>query len=228
MSSSNEQQSPTNEDLAKVREAMVESQIVRRGVRDPAVLAVMRTVPRHEFVPAELRNRAYEDAPIPIGEGQTISQPYIVAAMTAALQLKPTDRVLEIGAGSAYQTAVLSRLASEVYSVEVRPALAVAASARLATLNYRNVHIFQRDGSLGLPEFAPYDAILAAAAAPRVPEPLLEQLAEGGRLILPVGSPESQQLRLITRNGTAYLTQLLDPCQFVPLIGYHGWPEKLG
>ncbi len=228
MSSSNEPESRTDEELAKMREAMVDSQIVRRGVRDDAVLQVMRDVPRHEFVPSELRNRAYEDAPIPIGEGQTISQPYIVAVMTAALQLKPTDKVLEIGTGSAYQTAVLSRLTAEVYSIEVRPALADAASGRLASLGYNNFHIFQRDGSLGLPEFAPYDAILAAAAAPRVPDPLLEQLAEGGRLILPVGAAESQQLRLIIRNGTAYLTQLLDPCQFVPLIGYHGWPEKPG
>jgi protein-L-isoaspartate(D-aspartate) O-methyltransferase len=220
--------SPSEEQFAALRAAMVETQIIRRGVRDPAVLAVMRSVPRHEFVPAEARARAYEDSPIAIGEGQTISQPYIVAAMTAALHLQPTDRVLEIGTGSAYQTAILSRLAAEVYSTEVRPLLARHAATKLASLGYRNVHLFERDGSLGLPEYAPYDAILAAAAAPSVPQPLKQQLAENGRLILPVGAAEKQQLLLITRSGTSYLSQALDPCQFVPLIGYYGWPEAPG
>lgn len=204
---------------------MVETQIAKRGVRDPRVLEVMRAVPRHEFVPAELRSRAYEDAPLPIGEGQTISQPYIVAAMTAALQLRSTDRVLEVGTGSAYQAAILSRLAGAVFSIEVKPALAEAAAATLTRLGYANARVLVRDGSLGLPEFAPFDAILAAAAAPAVPDPLQQQLADGGRLILPVGPAEKQQLRLIVRSGTSYLTQLLDACQFVPLIGYYGWPE---
>jgi protein-L-isoaspartate(D-aspartate) O-methyltransferase len=215
----------SEEEFARQRAAMVETQIVRRGVRDPAVLEVMRTLPRHAFVPEDSRSRAYEDGPIAIGEGQTISQPYIVAAMTAALHLRPTDRVLEIGTGSAYQTAILSRLAGEVLSLEVRPSLARAAAAKLGTLGYTNVRVFERDGSLGLLEYAPYDAILAAAAAPAVPEPLKQQLADNGRLVLPVGAADKQQLQLITRLGTSYVTQPLDACQFVPLIGYYGWPK---
>jgi protein-L-isoaspartate(D-aspartate) O-methyltransferase len=214
------------EDFTALRLAMVEKQIAQRGIKDSAVLDAMRAVPRHEFVPAQFRSRAYDDAPLPIGQDQTISQPYIVAAMTTALSLNPGDSVLEIGTGSAYQTAILSRLAARVYSIERREALAKSAAARLAGLGYGNVHVFERDGSGGLPEFAPYDAILVTAGAPRTPQPLLDQLAEGGRMVLPVGAAERQQLLLIERTGNSFLTRQLDPCQFVPLIGYYGWPEN--
>src|SRR5258708_21792837 len=168
-------------------EEMIEKQLCGSGISDAAVLAAMTAVPRHEFVPEELRARAYEDLPLPIGSGQTISQPYIVAAMTAALRLQPGDRVLEIGTGCGYQAAVLSRLAKEVFTIERRPELASGASEKLARLGYSNAHVHCGDGTLGLAEFAPFDAILVAAAAPAVPKPLLAQLAEGGRMILPVG-----------------------------------------
>src|SRR5213080_115035 len=183
---------------------MIEKQLRRRGITDEAVLAAMIAVPRHEFVPRELRSRAYEDVPLPIGGGQTISQPYIVAAMTAALHLQPGDRVLEIGTGCGYQAAVLSRLVKEVFTIERRPELAASASATLTRLGYANAHVHCGDGTLGLPELAPFDAVLVAAAAPRVPQPLLAQLAEGGRLILPVGDAEHQELRLIEKRGDAF------------------------
>jgi protein-L-isoaspartate(D-aspartate) O-methyltransferase len=204
---------------------MIEKQLRRRGITDAAVLATMGSVPRHEFVPEELRARAYEDVPLPIGDGQTISQPYIVAAMTAALHLHPHQRVLEIGTGCGYQAAVLSKLAKEVFSVERRPELALSASERLARLGYTNVHVHCGDGTLGLPEFAPFDAILVAAAAPAVPEPLLAQLGEGGRMILPVGDTEHQELQLIEKCGNALRKSALEGCRFVPLVGYHGWQE---
>ncbi len=207
------------------REEMIEKQLRRRGVHDAAVLAAMAAVPRHEFVPEELRSRAYEDVPLPIGAGQTISQPYIVAAMTAALRLQPGERVLEIGTGCGYQAAVLSRLAKEVFTIERRPELASSASAKLARLGYSNAHVHCGDGTLGLPELAPFDAILVAAAAPAVPKPLLAQLAEGGRIILPVGDAEHQELRLIEKRGDTFPTKMLEGCRFVPLLGYHGWQE---
>src|SRR6266852_617036 len=164
---------------------MIEKQLRRRGINDAAVLAAMTAVPRHEFVAEELRSHAYDDLPLPIGGGQTISQPYIVAAMTTALHLRPTDRVLEIGTGCGYQAAVLSRLAKEVFTIERRPELASSASVKLARLGYTKAHVHCGDGTLGLAELAPFDAILVAAAAPAVPKPLLAQLAEGGRMILP-------------------------------------------
>jgi len=212
-------------DFVAQRVEMIEKQLRRRGISDAAVLATMTAVPRHEFVPEELRSKAYEDVPLPIGGGQTISQPYIVAAMTAALQLQPGDRVLEIGTGCGYQAAVLSRLAREVFTIERRPELASSASAKLARLGYPNAHVHCGDGTLGLPELAPFDAILVAAAAPGVPEPLLAQLAEGGRMILPVGDAEHQELRLIERRGDDFPTKMLEGCRFVPLLGYHGWQE---
>jgi protein-L-isoaspartate(D-aspartate) O-methyltransferase len=212
-------------DLADARRAMVEEQIRRRHIRDENVLAAMAQVPRHEFVPAELRGRAYEDAPLPIGEGQTISQPYIVAAMTAALRLSGNERVLEIGAGCGYQGAILGCLAHEVYSIESRSDLAAQASERLARLGYANVHMHCGDGTLGLAELAPFDAILVAAAAPSVPGPLVEQLSTGGRMIVPVGDAENQELHLIERTDRALRTTILEPCRFVPLIGAHGWKE---
>jgi protein-L-isoaspartate(D-aspartate) O-methyltransferase len=216
---------PEKKEFAAQRLEMIEKQLRRRGISDSAVLAAMKAVPRHEFVPQELRSRAYEDVPLPIGGGQTISQPYIVAAMTTALHLQPGDRVLEIGTGCGYQAAVLSRLVKEVFTIERRPELASAASAKLARLGYANAHVHCGDGTLGLPEFAPFDAILVAAAAPAVPKPLLAQLAEGGRMILPVGDAEHQELQLIEKRGDAFPTKMLEGCRFVPLVGYHGWQE---
>lgn len=213
------------EDFTAQRAEMIEKQLRRRGIRDAAVLAAMAEVPRHEFVPQEVRARAYEDAPLPIGGGQTISQPYIVAAMTAALRLQKEDRVLEIGAGCGYQAALLSLLSKDVFAIERRPELASAASEKLARLGYANVHVHCGDGTLGLPEFAPFNAILVAAAAPAVPRPLLGQLAEGGRMILPIGDTENQELRLIEKQGNSFLTSTMEGCRFVPLVGYYGWQE---
>jgi protein-L-isoaspartate(D-aspartate) O-methyltransferase len=214
-----------DDEFALQRAEMVENQLRRRGIFDSRVLAAMMAVRREEFVPGEFRSRAYEDAPLPIGEGQTISQPYIVAAMTAALNLSGNERVVEIGAGCGYQAAILSRLAKTVYTIESRSELASAASARLERLGYANVHVHCGDGTLGLPECAPFDAMLVAAAAPAVPEPLRHQLAEGGRLILPVGNSENQELHLIERHGNSFETRFLEACRFVPLVGYHGWKE---
>ena len=210
--------------LAPQQAEMIEKQLRRRGIADLAVLRAMECVPRHEFVPGEFRSRAYEDAPLPIGAGQTISQPYIVAAMTAALRLRPTDRALEIGTGCGYQAAVLSLLAKEVFTVECRPELASAAAARLGALGYSNVHVHCGDGTLGLPEFAPFDAILVAAAAPGIPQPLVAQLAEGGRMIVPIGSADEQELQLIEKGGNQIRTVTLEGCRFVPLVGRYGWP----
>jgi len=212
-------------DFAQARQEMVETQIRRRHITDSRVLGCLERVPRHEFVPAEFRDRAYEDAPLPIGEGQTISQPYIVAAMTAALRLQGHERVLEIGTGLGYQAAVLACLAREVFTVEFRAALATEAAERLARLGYKSAHVHCGDGTLGLPEFAPYDAILVAAAAPSVPAPLLTQLAEGGRMVVPVGDVENQDLQLIERANGTFRTIMLEPCRFVPLLGAHGWKE---
>ena len=207
------------------RRSMIDKQIHRRGVHDAAVLAAMSAVPRHEFVPAEFRKRAYEDTPLPIGEGQTISQPYIVAAMTAALHLKGTERVLEIGGGCGYQAAVLASLAREIVTIEYRGELATAAAERLARLGYANVHVHCGDGTLGLPEFAPFDAILVAAAAPAAPAPLLTQLAEGGRMVVPVGTMENQELQLVERVNGELRNSILEGCRFVPLVGMHGWKD---
>jgi protein-L-isoaspartate(D-aspartate) O-methyltransferase len=207
------------------RVAMVERQLRRRGITDAAVLAAMMAVPRHEFVPQEYCSQAYEDLPLPIGGGQTISQPYIVAAMTVALRLQPNDRVLEIGTGCGYQAAVLARLTKEVFTIERRPELASGASTRLARLGYANAHVHCGDGTLGLPEFAPFDAILVAAAAPAVPKPLLAQLAEGGRMILPVGDADHQELQLIEKHGDNFPARMLEGCRFVPLVGHYGWQE---
>ena len=204
---------------------MIDKQLRRRGIADTSVLRAMESVPRHEFVPSEFRSRAYEDAPLPIGAGQTISQPYIVAAMTESLRLRPSDRVLEIGTGCGYQAAVLSLLATEVFTVECRAELAAAAAARLAALGFSNVHVHCGDGTLGLPDFAPFDAILVAAAAPSVPQPLLAQLADGGRMIVPIGGPDEQELRLIEKFGKQTRAVPLEGCRFVPLIGRYGWQE---
>jgi protein-L-isoaspartate(D-aspartate) O-methyltransferase len=216
-------ESSTPSAFAQARHEMVETQIRRRHIRDTRVLQCLECVPRHEFVPAVFRDRAYEDAPLPIGEGQTISQPYIVAAMTAALGLQGNERVLEIGTGCGYQAAVLACLARQVFTVEFRARLATEATERLERLGYSNAHVHCGDGTLGLPEFAPYDAILVAAAAPSVPAPLLAQLAEGGRMVVPVGDVENQDLELVERSQDTFRTTKLEPCRFVPLVGAHGW-----
>jgi protein-L-isoaspartate(D-aspartate) O-methyltransferase len=215
-----------NREYGAKRAEMIEKQLRRRGISAAEVLAAMQKVPRHEFVPVELRGQAYDDAPLPIGGGQTISQPYIVAAMTAALHLQPGNRVLEVGTGSGYQAAVLSLLAREVFTIERQPDLASSASQRLAHLGYATVHVHCGDGTLGLPEFAPFDAILVAAAAPSVPKPLLDQLAEGGRIIIPVGDADSQELQLIEKRGDALPSRMLEGCRFVPLVGHHGWQKS--
>ena len=213
------------DEFAVQRVEMIERQLRRRGVHDSDVLAAMAAVRREEFIPKEFRRRAYEDIPLPIGEGQTISQPYIVAAMTVALRLTGNERVLEIGTGCGYQAAILSRLAKIVFTIELRSELASSATARLERLGYENVHVHCGDGTMGLPELAPFDAILVAAGAPAVPEPLRAQLAESGRMILPVGDAENQELLCLERRGNFFETRTLGACRFVPLIGYYGWKE---
>jgi protein-L-isoaspartate(D-aspartate) O-methyltransferase len=210
------------ESFRKAREAMVEKQIRRRGISDEGVLRAMRTVPRHEFVVPEWQDRAYEDAPLPIGEGQTISQPYMVALMTAALKLRGMERVLEIGTGCGYQAAVLACLAREIHSVEVRPELAESASKRLQRLGYTNVTVHCTDGSAGLAEFAPYDAILVAAAAPEFPEQLVAQLLDDGRMIVPVGETEDASLIYARKRGKEIALERREACRFVPLVGHQG------
>ena len=204
--------------FAAQREHMVREQLAGRGLRDARVLATMGSVPRHEFVPEPLRQDAYQDHPLPIGENQTISQPYIVAAMLEHLALRPTDRVLEVGTGSGYVTALLSVLSAEVFSIERHASLAASAAATLQRLGHRNVNIKVGDGSLGWPKYSPFDAVLVSAATAEIPSPLFDQLAESGRLIIPVGSPTSQELQLIHKlNGQQKVT-LLEGCRFVPLV----------
>jgi len=205
------------------RDAMVRAQLVQRGITDSRVLDAMATVPRHLFVPPEARGQAYGDRALPISEGQTISQPYIVALMAQALSLRPGDRVLEVGAGSGYAAAVLSRLAGEVYTIERWPALAEAAERSLHDLGYTNVHVFHGDGTAGLPAYAPFDAVVVSAAAPWVPRPLREQLGEGGRLVIPVGGRDEQILLRLTRTDHRTQTERLGEVRFVPLIGEHAW-----
>lgn len=219
-------ETPTEAQLVLLRERMVERQLRKRGIRDERVLAAMLSVPRHEFVPAELAPQAYEDRPLPIGQGQTISQPFIVAAMAEALRLSGGERVLEIGAGSGYQAAVLSLLAREVQAVEMHEDLALSCRERLARLGYGNVHIHVGDGTLGWPGEAPFEAILVTAAAPDIPPPLLAQLAEGGRLVLPVGSTDEQRLLRLEKHGNATSSRLLIHCRFVPLVGKYGWKPR--
>lgn len=206
---------------------MVAAQLQARGIRDERVLNAMARVPRHEFVSADYRDQAYEDHPIPIAEGQTISQPYIVALMTEVLALSSEDKVLEVGTGSGYQTAILAELAREVISIERHAALAETSQALIERLGYRNVRVLVGDGSAGVQEFAPYDAIMVAAAAPSVPDALWQQLAEGGRLVVPVGPPEAQELQLVQKMNATPRMRRIEGCRFVPLIGEQGYkPES--
>jgi protein-L-isoaspartate(D-aspartate) O-methyltransferase len=226
-----------SERFAVERQQMVESQLRVRGIRDQRVLAAMGHVPRHEFVPESNREEAYEDHPIPIDEGQTLSQPYIVAIMLQAAALERSNRVLEIGTGSGYQTALLTELAAQVYSVERHPSLAKIAQGTLARLGYMSgippverrdgwgsrVNVSVGDGSRGMPEQAPFDAIVVSAAAPQIPNALFEQLREGGRMVIPVGPPDAQELRLVRKRDGQPAVTVMEGCRFVPLIGSGGY-----
>lgn len=204
---------------------MVETQLRARGIRDDRVLEAMRLVPRHEFVPAESAGAAYDDRPLPIGKRETISQPYIVAAMTAAARVEPGNRALEIGAGCGYQAAILAHLGATVTAIEVNPRLAEEARERLVRLGYRSVEVIAGDGSEGFAAHAPYDVVIMSAATPGVSPMLLGQMAEGARLVAPVGNLRYQDLLLLCRQGGQITTRRLDACQFVPLVGKGGWRE---
>jgi protein-L-isoaspartate(D-aspartate) O-methyltransferase len=214
-------------DPLELRCRMVERQLKARGIGDPRVLAAMGAVPREAFVPESLRELAYDDGPLPIGQGQTISQPYIVALMIEAAGIEPGARVLEVGAGSGYAAAVLARIAGQVFAIERHAALADEAWRRLTGLGHANVTVIAGDGSGGLPGEAPFDAILVAAGSASAPEPLKQQLAIGGRLVVPVGGETLQSLRCVTRTGEdAWSEADLGAVRFVPLIGAHGLPER--
>ena len=208
-----------------LREGMVERQIRRRGIDDPAVLAAFRQVPREDFVPEAIREFAYEDGPLPIGQGQTISQPYIVALMIDAAEVSPGDRVLEVGAGSGYAAAVISRIAASVVGIERQHDLVQIARERVDRLGYRNVRIVEGDGTLGWPENAPFEAILAAASGKHIPKPLVDQLAPGGRLVMPIGDPGGVQelIKVLKRPDGTTTRESLGRVRFVPLIGQEGW-----
>jgi protein-L-isoaspartate(D-aspartate) O-methyltransferase len=208
----------------KERERMIADQLRARGIRDERVLAAMARVPRHEFVPPAWRSQSYEDHPLPIGQEQTISQPYIVGVMLQHLGVEPNNTVLEIGTGSGYVSALLGELGSRVYTIERHSSLGNFAAEVLRKLGYANVSVLIRDGSQGLPEFAPFDRIIVSAAAPRIPPALLEQLAEGGRMILPVGMEQAQELQLIHKKDGVPLFTTLEGCRFVPLVS--GTPEQ--
>jgi protein-L-isoaspartate(D-aspartate) O-methyltransferase len=214
---------PLFDPSADERRMMIETQIRKRGVSSPRVLEAMAAVPRHEFVPAKFRKEAYADKPLAIGEGQTISQPYMVAAMTEALDLTGYERVLEIGTGSGYQAAVLSLLVPQVITVESHTSLALAAQERLTNLGYTNVHVHNGDGSAGFLDSAPYDAILVTAGAPEIPRAFASQLREGGRLIIPVGDRDNQELVRAQMESGKLKSRALFNCKFVLLLGRYGW-----
>jgi protein-L-isoaspartate(D-aspartate) O-methyltransferase len=208
------------------REKMVQQQIEMRGITDPDVLAAMRTVPRHLFVSDALKDQAYGDFPLPIGEQQTISQPFIVAEMTQALDLGKDDRVLEIGTGSGYQAAVLAQIAFRVYTIERIRSLYVQARSLLDKLSYHNVIMRCSDGTIGWKDESPFDAIIVTAGSPRIPESLVNQLAEGGRMVVPVGDLHAQDLIKITKDSTGIHQASLGGCRFVKLVGKQGWDES--
>ncbi len=212
-------------DAAVLRNMMVEEQLVPRGIFDERVLDAFRKIPRHAFIPDKSLENAYGDFPLPVGEGQTISQPYMVALMTQYLDLKEDEKVLEIGTGSGYQTSILAELAKEVYSVERFDVLAKRAQSVLTSLGYGNINIRVGDGTEGWDELAPYNAILVTAGAPSVPQPLVDQLAEGGRLVIPVGGGFSQTLTLVRRQDNKVIQEDICGCVFVPLVGRYGWKK---
>jgi protein-L-isoaspartate(D-aspartate) O-methyltransferase len=205
------------------RARMVEEQLCARGIRDSRLLAAMGKVAREEFIANADLGNAYDDHPLPIGAGQTVSQPYIVAAMVEALEVRPTDRVLEVGTGTGYEAAILGELAAEVWTIERHEELATKAREILARLGYTNVHVTVGDGSLGLPQHAPFDKILVAAAAPKIPQSLVAQLADGGRLVVPVGNRLEQQVQMVRKVDGDTVVEFHDPCRFVPLVGEEGW-----
>jgi len=209
--------------FAEHRQTMVQVQLRARGIHDDRVLAAMARVPRHDFVALQYHSQAYEDHPVPIGEEQTLSQPYMVALMLEALALNGSETVLEVGTGSGYQAALLAELAQTVYTVERHASLANSAGKALAKLGYSNVRVLVRDGSQGLPEHAPFDAIVVAAAAPSIPISLWQQLREGGRMVVPVGPAEAQELQLVRRQAGRAILCNLAACRFVPLIGDEGY-----
>jgi protein-L-isoaspartate(D-aspartate) O-methyltransferase len=217
--------SPTSnpEQLAERRTRMVEEQLRARGIRDERVLAAMGKVPRENFIAPEYEREAYADNPIPIGSGQTVSQPYMVAAMVEALGVQPSDRVLEVGTGTGYEAAVLGELAAEVWTIERHADLADRARQILLALGYGNVHVVYGDGSLGLPQQAPFNRILVAAGAPKAPPSLIAQLAEGGTMAVPVGNRVEQQLQVVSKIGGEVITSRQVLCCFVPLVGAEGW-----
>lgn len=212
-------------DFKLARERMVKNQLMARSIRDERVLQAMGKTPRHLFIQEALAGEAYNDHPVPIGEKQTISQPYIVALMTEALELKGSENTLEIGTGSGYQTAILAELSSRVFTIERIKSLLVKARKLLAKLGYNNILFKAFDGTLGWKDYAPFDAIMVTAGAPNVPEPLKEQLADNGRMIIPVGDRYTQELIKITRKGESFEQESLGGCRFVNLIGVHGWKE---
>jgi protein-L-isoaspartate(D-aspartate) O-methyltransferase len=216
--SGNSESKDSEDTYASRRQRMVENQLARRDVTDQNVLDAMRTVPRHHFVPEKYRPEAYYDGPLPIGEGQTISQPYIVAIMTQLLKIDSTSKVLEIGTGSGYQAAVLAEITDSVYTIEIIDKLAHRADTILDSLGYSNVHVRAGDGYLGWPEAAPFDAVIITAAAPRIPQPLIDQLKVGGRMVVPVGD-YSQDLLLITKEKEGYTKKSVIPVRFVPMTG---------
>ncbi len=205
---------------------MVKDQLISRGISDRLVLDAMRKVPRHKFLPKSMETSAYDDCALPIGDGQTISQPYMVAIMTEKLGLSGGEKVLEIGTGSGYQTAILAEIAKEVYSIEVVPSLAERSKKILEELGYKNITVTSGDGTLGSPEKAPFDGILVTAGAPSIPKPLTDQLSEGGRLVIPVGDAFSQTLTIVTKRGGKLEVEGSIGCVFVPLVGKYGWREK--
>jgi protein-L-isoaspartate(D-aspartate) O-methyltransferase len=212
-------------DYQKERLIMVEEQLRRRGISDRRVLEAMEKIPRHLFVLGDYRDSAYEDRPLPIGEGQTISQPYMVAIMTQSLELEGRERVLEIGTGSGYQTAILAELAQKVFTIERIPTLTERARKVLGDLGYANISFFSGDGSRGWPEEAPFDGIMVTAGSPDVPPTLKSQLAEGGRLVIPTGPRFTQTLYKLTREGDRFIEEELTGCVFVPLVGDYGWKD---
>lgn len=213
-----------DEPFSAERTAMVEEQLRRRGIQDERLLAAMRHVPRHEFISQEKWEQAYADHPVTIPEQQTTSQPYIIAAMIQAAEIRPEDKVLEVGAGSGYQTALLAELATQVFAVERYSTLAASAQGALRRMGYRNVVVVEGDGTLGWEPAAPYHAIIVSAAAPRIPPALLEQLASGGRLVIPIGDAQHQTLQLFHKQPDGPISRtMLEGCRFVPLIGRHGF-----
>lgn len=213
-------------DLQKLRDMMIDSQLLPRGIRDTRLIDAMRRVPRHLFMDESLWYKAYDDMALPVGEGQTISQPYMVAVMTELLGLSGSEKTLEIGTGSGYQAAILAELSSEVYSIERIKSLSEKAGKTLESLGYVNIHLKVGDGTLGWPEAAPFDRILITAGAPEIPQTLIEQLSEGGTIIAPVGDRFSQQLMKVTKQKGRLSKEYQTPCVFVPLVGKFGWKEE--